>query len=149
MKIIYKCEICGSEYLTKKEALECESKGIPNPLVNIGDYIYFRDCKESPILHDVNINNFEWDDAIYNAVLKMSYLIGKLYKYRVLDIKIDGHKIQYFLGDYDLDREDNIAQYAVIKLDNNYDKFHYPTIYGNNMMQLILNLYNQDKIKGE
>lgn len=50
MKIKYQCEICGNVYDDKKTAKECESYGIDEPLLNIGDIITICDCKKTPVM---------------------------------------------------------------------------------------------------
>ena len=44
------CEICGRQSEDKDDIEKCENVGVPAPLVNIGDILYFNDCKETPIL---------------------------------------------------------------------------------------------------
>ena len=49
--MLYKCEICGHLYRDIEEAQKCEARGYSEELVKVGDIIYFKDCKDTPILY--------------------------------------------------------------------------------------------------
>ena len=46
----YQCDICGTTYDTQIKAERCESKGIIQPILKVGDIINFCDCKDTPII---------------------------------------------------------------------------------------------------
>lgn len=46
----YKCDICGKIYYSRAEAEQCESRGIIQPLLKVGDVIHFCDCKDTPVI---------------------------------------------------------------------------------------------------
>ena len=79
-KITYTCEICGKEYSTKEEALECEKKPIQEQKYNIGDIIQTL-CKTAEIVdtkvegHDVVYHvtyngTGDYDEIIQNEIIK-------------------------------------------------------------------------------
>lgn len=38
----YNCEICHSEYDSEKEAIECEERGLSEPVCDVGDIVYLK-----------------------------------------------------------------------------------------------------------
>ena len=138
MKIIYKCEICGNTSETKSKIQKCEKQGIPRPLLNIGDTIYFKDCEETPVVFGMEKDFFSdlYDsDIIGMAIRKVhSTLLNNIYEYKIRDIKIDGHSIKYIL-EGPTDCTANVGSRI----------WHYPTIHGNTLMRKIISNYNNPK----
>ena len=138
----YKCEICGATSTNKEAVIKCENKGAPIPLVKEGDIIYFKDCEETPVLHNSLPNGSYLRYKLTDIITKMEWFIGKLYKYRVLKIEIIGHDIKYILGPIP-DDDENFANFTYIDLNTTYKSYTYPTIEGNELMQKVLDLYNK------
>lgn len=40
MRIVYECDICGSQYETEQECLDCEARGTIPPKYQVGDVVY-------------------------------------------------------------------------------------------------------------
>lgn len=58
----YQCDICGKTYDTQIKAERCESKGIIQPILKVGDIINFCDCKDTPIIwfEDIKDSRFSF-----------------------------------------------------------------------------------------
>ena len=145
IKKIYKCEICGFESMNKGKVANCESRGIPKPLLKVGDTIYFKECKETQ-----SIPNRKSFDSIRDIV-KEDNLYDKLLEFTVSEINICRHNIEYILDGNDshdyinhsgnfskLDKSDPLAIFKGCRW-----IYHFPTIEGNGLMQKVLDLYNK------
>jgi len=110
-------------------------------LVKIGDKIKFKDCEETSIVKNkfkslanwekYNINGIE--NAYFNA-LNTCYIYGEcILEYEVINIEFYNNNYIYYLG------KDN---YPLITVDFGDGKLLYPTIFGNELMRKILDLYN-------
>jgi len=133
---IYKCEICGTESIHKKDIEYCESKGTPKQLVKVGDRIKFKDCKESSIAKKYLDEYIPYYDSkeIYDFY-RRCYISGEILKeYEVVKIEDLGHRLIYYLG------ENGASTWMFTSDFVNYNT--YPTIDDNNLMQKILDLYN-------
>lgn len=133
-KTLYRCEICGAISEDKEKIEQCEKKGKPEPLVNKGDVIYFKDCKETPLLY--GRNEMYLPKRVITVIDRARIFFNILNPYKVKDIIIDGHHIEYVLSgtkgkSADWSATDNFEQW-----------YHYPTIYGNKFMKEILDKYN-------
>lgn len=139
----YICEICGNWDTDKNKIIECEKRGIPIPLVEVGDIIYFNDCEQTPVFYG-KIDRMLDMDIDYEftregqAIRKSEFFMNQIQKFEVLDIKIKGHNIEYRLGG------DEEYGYNFVSLDLTSGKIlAYPTIHGNDLMQKVLDLYNR------
>lgn len=144
MKMLYKCEICGRISEHKSEIEKCERKGRQNPLVREGDIVYFKDGPETPIIYDFDnrlgralFNNYK--EKEYKPKTNGKYPINKIYKYMVAKVDIQGHCISYTLQGI----EGESIDFCYQEFDRINTFFHYPTIVGNDMMELVLKLYNK------
>lgn len=137
MIVLYKCEICGEISENKSVIEACEKKGKPIPLVNVGDVIYFKDCEETPVLYGRK-EIFE-DDCISKTMRIASIMLNRLCKYKVRYIKIHGHEIEYILGEI---KGESVEWNAC----NDFEHWwHYPSIYGNDLMRKVLKKKYNDK----
>lgn len=144
MRVLYQCETCGRTSENKSDIEKCETKGIPKPLVNIGDTIYFKDCEETPVLFGEGKDPFSKlysDDIIGVTMREACTCLNQLCEYKVINIIIEGHNVEYILG--------SSEKY------HSYDAcvggyhWHYPKIYGNKLMKKILNKYNKKEKNNE
>lgn len=95
--MIYKCEICGRESANIEEIIECENIGVLKPIVNEGDIIYFKDCKDTPLYYGI-LNSAIYKPKDFLEVYQCaSIFFDKLVPYKVPKIIIDGHDISYRL----------------------------------------------------
>lgn len=139
---IYECDICGARSENKKWIEECEKKGRPIPLVNVGDVVYFKDCEETPILFGEEKkaphNTHLFDKNIVGKTMRLArqLFLNQLCKYEVAEIKICGHKIEYFLKGI---KGESVHFTAGFEFEY---VWHYPTIYGNDFMEKVLREYN-------
>ncbi len=138
LKTLYMCEICGRQSEDKEEIEKCENVGVPVPLVKVGDLIFFKDCKETPILFENEkiLTEISNESSIYAAIRKARIFLNQLLKYKVQDIIVDGHEIEY--------RLQGIKGESVnFSASDDFKSFwRYPVIYGNDFMQKILDKYN-------
>ena len=136
---LYKCEICGAISENKSVIEACEKKEKPIPLVNVGDIVYFKDCSGTPVLYgeekSTSTHLFE-DDSIGKTMRQARVFLNHLCKYKVKDIKIHGHEVEYILGGI----KGESAEWNVSP-DFEY-WWHYPSIYGNDLMRKVLEEYN-------
>lgn len=142
-KTLYKCEICGEISEDKEKIEKCESKGKPKILVNIGDVIYFKDCKETPLLYEKEVNNpissiFGMPTYIQDVIDRARVFFNVLNPYKVKDIQIKGHDISYILEGID----GKSVDWTSIDYSSG-NTFHYPEIHGNKFMLEILDKYNK------
>lgn len=138
LKTLYICEICGRQSEDKKEIKKCESVGVPISLVNIGDIIYFKDCKETPILfgNEKLLTEISNTGSIYYTMRKARIFLNQLLKYKVQNIIVDGHEIEYRLQGIEGESVNFSAS------DDLKTFWRYPVVYGNDLMQEILDKYN-------
>lgn len=138
MKTMYMCKICGRQSEDKNEIEKCESVGVPVSLVNIGDIIYFKDCKETPILfgNEKLLTEISNTGSIYYTMRKARIFLNQLLKYKVQNIIVDGHEIEYRLQGIEGESVNFSAS------DDLKTFWRYPVVYGNDLMQEILDKYN-------
>lgn len=93
------CEICGRQSEDKDDIEKCENVGVPAPLVNIGDIIYFNDCKETSILfgNEKLLTKISNTGSLYDTMRKTRVFLNQLLRYKVQNIIVDGHEIEYRL----------------------------------------------------
>ena len=127
MKVIYRCEICGSESEDKSIIDRCEERGIAIPLVNEGDQIYFNDCKQTPHYYYEKID-FCTSDGMKKYINEAHTLLNCLLKYTVEKVFVRGHDVEYWLMLYS---EKGTPVFRRI-------------LYGNGFMSLILEIYNKE-----
>ena len=115
LKTLYMCEICGRQSEDKEEIEKCENVGVPVPLVKVGDLIFFKDCKETPILFENEKILTEFDE--YVAFFDDLNTVSNSYKHSLCTFspsKADGDIfISYTLKDSDVDKE--ISQNEIIE----------------------------------
>lgn len=138
LKTMYMCKICGRQSEDKNEIEKCESVGVPVSLVNIGDIIYFKDCKETPILfgNEKLLTEISNTGSIYYTMRKARIFLNQLLKYKVQNIIVDGHEIEYRLQGIEGESVNFSAS------DDLKTFWRYPVVYGNDLMQEILDKYN-------
>jgi len=142
---LYKCEICGNTSEDKVNVFFCEGKGVPTPIVEIGQKIVFCDCELTPVLYDeapAYLSRLPFDKE-YNTYEKMLYhshqYIDLVMELEIVNIKINGHEISYFLG------RNNSPVFAYgIFTEKTYS---YPEIKGNELMQKILDANYKLEVK--
>lgn len=142
-KTLYRCEICGATSENKEMIEQCEKKGKPQPIVNEGDIIYFKDCKETPLLYGKEVDgyfsfNFRLPKYIQDVVDRARVFFNVLSPYRVKKVEIKGHNISYILGGI----KGKSADWTSVDYGSG-NTFHYPTIDDNELMQKILEKYNK------
>ena len=144
MKIIhrnplYQCEICGTISENKSLIEACEKKEPPIALVSIGDIVYFKDCAETPVLWGEEKSVYSHlfaDDCIGRTMRQARIFLNQLCKYKVKDIKVHGHDVEYILGGIKGESQEWNAS-------NDFEYWwHYPSIYGNDLMRKVLKRYN-------
>lgn len=138
MKILYECKICGRQSEDKNEIEKCENIGVPVPLVSVGDIIYFKDCKETPILYGKEelLTKLSFDSNIYQSMKKARLFLNLLLRYEVSDVIINGHNIEYRLNGLK-------GESGSFSASDDFVYFwRYPVIYSNDFMQDILDQYN-------
>lgn len=142
-KTQYRCEICGAISEDKEKIEQCEKKGKPEILVNEGDIIYFKDCKETPLLYGREVENYfglyvELPDYIQHVVDRARVFFNVLNPYKVKKVKREGHNISYVLEGID----GKSADWTSVDYSSG-NTFHYPEIHGNEFMTQILEKYNK------
>lgn len=135
---LYKCEICGRQSENKNEIEKCENIGVPVPLVNVGDIIYFKDCKETPILYGKEelLMKLSYDSIICQSMKKARLFLNQLLRYEVGDIIIDGHNIEYRLKGIKGESVNFSASDDFVYF------WRYPVIYDNDFLKDVLEQYN-------
>lgn len=149
MKILsecsYSCRLCGRKYHFKETAIKCFDRGIEDAILNVGDTVIFNDCEETPLLYglhfmdsdDILLHGFENPSIRYTESFAMDTIrriqagnyINNPVEYKVVKVENDGHKCLYHLG-----RGETVEFYAK----DGEKEFRYPVIYGNILMQKIL-----------
>ena len=142
-KTLYRCEICGATSEDKEKIEQCEKKGKPEPLVNEGDIIYFKDCKETPLLYGKETDDpfdfyFGLPDYVQKVINRARIFFNVLNPYRVKRVEIKGHNISYILEGI----EGKSVDWTSIDYGSG-NTFHYPEIDGNELMGKILEKYNK------
>jgi hypothetical protein len=140
MKTLYVCEICGQTSEDKSVIEKCESRGVPTPLVNVGDIICFNDCPETPILynHSLYYGDIDLSPSMVNILNTAKLFFNQTCKYTVKRIDIDGHNISYKLGGI---KGESVCMDGW----NSSVSIYYPCINGNEFMKKVLQEYNQSK----
>lgn len=142
--MLYKCEICGRLSDNIKEIEECENKGIPTPIVNEGDIIYFKDCEDTSLYFGILKSILNNSEDFLEVYQKASIFFNKLLPYEVSKIIIDGHDILYRLKGI----KGESASFYSGSIDYEHG-YYYPEIHNNELMNEILEKYNKKfKING-
>jgi len=137
--VLYKCEICGRLSDNIKEIEECENKGIPTPIVNEGDIIYFKDCEDTPLYFGILKSILNNSEDFFKVYQKASIFFNNLLPYEVSKIIIDGHDILYRLKG--IKGKSTSFYSGSIDYEHGY---YYPEIHNNELMNEILEKYNKN-----
>lgn len=143
MKKLYQCEICGYISEDEENVKKCENCGVPIPLANEGDIIYFSDCEETPILYDLYDDKFFSIAFVGNDFYSLKtkaynlarFEFNTLKKYKVEEISVIGHDISYKLSMIE-------GESHQIVIYNKCGTYYYPIIKGNNLMKKNIEKYN-------
>ena len=142
--MLYKCEICGRLYRDIEEAQKCEARGYSEELVKVGDIIYFKDCKDTPILYsklyeylDKGIRPPKYIEYAYDHA---SINFNILQPFEVYKIVYKGHDIYYYL--IKIPGKSYSFYFNYIDYTNAERDYWYPEIKGNEFMQKIIDKYN-------
>lgn len=136
--MLYKCEICGMESDNIEEIKKCESRGLPNAIVSIGDIIFFKDCKDTPLYYWI-ANKVLYSSKDFSEVYqRATVFFNELLPYEVSEIIINGHDISYRLKGV----KGKSKNFYSGSIDYEHG-YYYPEIYGNEIMTEILEKYNK------
>ncbi len=69
-----------------EEIKKCESRGLPNAIVSIGDIIFFKDCKDIPLYYGI-VNKVLYSSKDFSEVYqRATVFFNELLPYEVSEI---------------------------------------------------------------